>query len=98
MSRKTQELPNMEGPGVAPLEIPEIDKAINRYQKRKEARCAESPGEVAAKKELKALLHAHRDKLPRNEEGTPFYRYDDRDYLLEEKLSVKRAEGAEDEV
>ena len=87
----------MEGEGVAPLEIPEIDKAIAKYEKRKEARVAESPGEIAAKKELKQILHQHRDKLPRNSDGTPFYRYEDTDYLLEEKLVRKSVAEPEEE-
>lgn len=89
MSKKNQELPGVEGEGVSPLEIPEVDKAIAKYQKKKDARVAESPGELVAKRELKAILHQHRDQLPKNADGVPFYRYDDRDYLLEEKLKVK---------
>ena len=51
MSKKTPELPGVEGEGVSPLEIPEIEKAISEYEKKKEARCAETPGEIAAKQE-----------------------------------------------
>lgn len=86
---KNEDLPGIEGDGVAPLKIPDIDKAINKYQRKKEARCAVSPDEIAAKNELRARLHQHREELPRNAEGVPFYRYDDRDYLLEEKLKVQ---------
>jgi len=95
--KKTPELPGVEGPGVSPIEIPEIEKAIWKYQKRKEARCAESPGEIAAKKELRDLLHAHRDQLPVNEDGVPFYRSGDRDYALEEIMRVRRVETETDD-
>jgi len=98
MARKKQEeLPAMDGPGVAALEIPELEKAISKYQRKKEARCQASPDEISAKTELKALLHQHRASLPINAEGVPFYRSDGRDYVLEEKLKVKRVEGADEE-
>lgn len=93
---KNEELP-MSGPGVSPLEIPAIEKAINKYQKKKEARCQASPGEIAAKQELREQLHAHRDELPKNAQGTPFYRYEDRDYLLEESLKIQKVEGESEE-
>ena len=93
---KNQELP-ISGPGVSPLEIPSIEKAISKYQKKKEARCQASPGELAAKKELREELHAHRDELPKNEEGTPFYRMDGRDYLLEESLKIQKVEGEDED-
>ncbi len=95
---KNNDLPGIEGQGVAPLEIPAIDKAIAKYIKKKEARCAVSPDEIAAKNDVRAILHQHRDKLPLNGDGIPFYRYDDRDYLLEEKLKVRKVDdGSEDE-
>lgn len=87
---KNQDLPGVDGPGVAPLKIPEIEKAINKYQRKKDERCQASPGEVAAKQELRALLHEHKSELPVNAQGIPFYRYDERDYLLEEKLKVQK--------
>lgn len=97
MAKKQPELGGIEGPGVSPLEIPEIEKAINKYQRKKEARCAASPDEIAAKNELRALLHAHRDELPVNGEGTPFYRYDERDYQLAEKLKIRKIETDDDD-
>lgn len=97
---KKEDQPEMPlaGEGVEPLNIPEIDKAIAKYEKKKEARCAESPGELEAKRELKAVLHAYRDKLPTNAEGAPFYRSDEKDYILEEKLRAKKwADDDDDE-
>lgn len=92
---KNEEL-GLSGAGVEALEIPEIDKAIAKYQRKKEARCQVSPGEIAAKQELRDLLHAHREELPVNGDGIPFYRADDRDYLLEEKLKVRKVETADE--
>lgn len=97
MPKKQPELPAIDGPGVAPLEIKDIDKAISKYQRLKDVRCQASPGEIEAKQALKAVLHAHRDELPVNAEGVPFYRSEDRDYLLTESLKVRKVEGAEDE-
>lgn len=92
MTKQQTDLPAMDGPGVAPLVIKDIEKAISKYQKMKAARCEASPGELAAKKEVRAQLHAHREELPKTPEGVPFYRYDDRDYLLDEKLVIHRVE------
>lgn len=93
---KNNEL-GLTGPGVEAVEIPEIEKAISKYQRLKEARCVASPPEIAAKTALRTLLHQHRDKLPVNGDGTPFYRSDGRDYVLEEKLKVRKVETADDD-
>jgi hypothetical protein len=94
---KNQELPGVTGPGVEKLVIPELDKLINKYEKKKDARCAESPAELAAKKELRVMLQSVKDKLPTNGDGARFYRHDDKDYILEEKLSVRSVEVEEAE-
>jgi hypothetical protein len=83
-----QELPNVTGVGVEPLVIPDLDKAIAKYEKHKDARCAETPNEIASKKEMKFKLQQHRNELPKID-GKPFYRYQDRDYILDEKLTIK---------
>jgi hypothetical protein len=94
---KNEEL-GLKGQGVEALEIPAIEKAIAKYERKKDERCQATPGELAAKTELTALLHEHRQKLPVNEQGVPFYRCDGRDYLLEEKLKIKKTEqDGEDE-
>lgn len=85
----------LTGDGVETLSIPEIDKAIAKYQRKKEARCAETPGEIAAKTELQKQLHAHREELPVNGDGMPFYRCEDRDYVLEEKVKIRKVEAPE---
>jgi len=98
MPARNQDLPGVEGEGVAPLKIQAIDKAISKYQKKKEARCLASPDEIAAKNEVRQLLHQHREGLPVNGDGLPFYRYDDRDYVLEEKLKIRKVDdGSEDD-
>ena len=94
MAKANQEL-GLSGSGVEPLNIPEVEKAIAKYQKKKEARCAVSPDEISAKNELRAALHKHREELPVNGEGTPFYRCDDRDYFLEEKLKVVKVDSGD---
>lgn len=96
MGTKNEEL-GLSGAGVELLEIPDIEKAIAKYQKKKEARCQVSPAELAAKQELAEILHAHREELPVNGDGVPFYRCDDRDYLLLEKLKVRKVATPEDD-
>jgi hypothetical protein len=93
---KNSEL-GLEGKGVSALEIPEIEKAISKYQRKKDARCEASPDEIVAKRELQKLLHAHRDELPVSAEGVPFYRSDERDYLLEEKLKIRKVHADDDD-
>ena len=87
----------LEGKGVAPVKINDVDKAISRYERAKEKRCQASPAEIAAKQELAAMLHHHKDSLPRNEEGNAFYRHEGRDYVLEEKLKCRKVDDGTDE-
>ena len=88
---KKPELPGMTGKGVEPMKIPALDKLISIYEKHKAARCAESPGELAAKKELKFALQQHKNSLV-TKDGVCFYRSAEfeRDYILEEKLTVRK--------
>ena len=88
---KPQELPGVTGPGVEPMFIPTLDKFIVKYETAKAKRCAESPGELNAKKELKFALHQQAASLPLNAEGVKYYRSSEyeKDYILEEKLTVK---------
>lgn len=88
---KTPDFPEMIGEGVAPTVIADIEKAVTRYERKKEEWTKTSPGVVDAKRELRAAMHAHREELPKNEDGEPFYRYDGVDYTLKE--SVKRTEA-----
>jgi hypothetical protein len=84
---KTSDLPGINGgPGVTGIVIPAIDTAVDRYENKKDERCKASPGEIAAKGELKELLAANRDQLPVNKDGQRFYRRDGVDYILDEVL------------
>ncbi len=93
---KNNEL-GLTGPGVETVEIPEIEKAIAKYQRLKDARCQASPPEVAAKTTLRTLLHQHREELPADAQGTRFYRSDGRDYVLLETLKVLKVESDDDD-
>lgn len=94
MSEPAAEL-GLKGKGVEPLVIPALNKVIATYEDHKERRCAESPGEMAAKKELKFALQQHAEQLPRDDKGNPFYRYGDKDYILDRKMVIKHV--ADDE-
>lgn len=92
----TTPLPGLSGKGVAPLTIPVLDKAITKYERAKDKRCQASPAEITAKRELQDLLHKNAENLPKNGDGHRFYRLDDIDYLLEERMVRRRsADGDE---
>lgn len=92
---KTPDLTGLEGgPGVTGIVIPAVDAAVDRYEKKKEERCKASPGEIAAKGELKELLAKHREELSVNGDGQRFYRRDGADYILDEVLK-RRAVSTE---
>lgn len=95
---ETAAIPFAAAAGVTPLSIESLEKAINRYEKKKEIRCNATPDEVSAKNELLEELHKHRDKLPKKEDGTPFYRYEGRDYELEESLRCRKVDEGDDGV
>jgi len=98
MAERTAELPEMKGPGVEAFSVslPSVNKAIEGYEKEKEARCKISPKEVAAKATLLELLHKFKDKLPLNADGEHFYRYEGVDYVLEESLKRKKVDSDTD--
>jgi hypothetical protein len=92
---KTTELPLGGARGVAALSIPEIDKAVDAYERKKEKRCNASPGEIAAKRDLRDLIVKHRDELPTDEDGHRYYRKDGVDYRIEETLKRQAADDGE---
>lgn len=94
---KTPDLPGVAGPGVSALNIPSIAKAVEKYEQKKKKRCEASPGEIAAKNDLKQEMVANRDRLPVNEDGLRFYRHEGVDYILEEKLTRHAVDGEGDE-
>lgn len=94
---KTDDLPGIgSGKGVVGVVIPSLTKAINAYERKKDARCQVSPGEVSAKREVLALLAKNRDALPVNEQGHRFYRHDGVDYILDEVMKRRTADEADE--
>jgi hypothetical protein len=93
---KVIELPGIEGEGVAPISIPELDKLCDKYIREKEKRCKMTPREVAAKGDLMDAMHAHADKLHKNEDGEITYRFDDQTFVLrkgKETLQVVKGDS-----
>jgi hypothetical protein len=90
MPKQQSEL-HIEGKGVAPVAIPEIDKLADAYIKERDKRLKQTPREVAAKGRLIDALHKHTDKL-RNPDGDIVYRMDELLITLtpgKEKLQVR---------
>jgi len=90
----------VEGAGVSPVRIAEVDSLAELYIKERDKRCKQTPREIAAKGKLIDALHKHADKIGSNN-GTITYRYDDVVISLapgKEKLKVREAdEGNDDE-
>ena len=94
---KQDDLPEMEGPGIAPVKIPKIDKLARAYVEWRDQRIQALEGEVDAKRRLIEALHFHEDqiKLP---DGTLAYHYDDSLITLEagkDQLKVKASNVAD---
>lgn len=90
MAKKQTEMP-IDGPGVAPVTVPEIDKLADEYIRERDKRMKQTPREVAAKGKLIEALHKHGDQL-RNPDGDIVYRMDDLLVTLtpgKEKLQVR---------
>ena len=74
MSKKDiQDLPEMRGPGVAPIQIPALDKAGKKFLIAKEEHDEAKETLEAAKVELQAALEEHADELGRDAEGAVRY-------------------------
>ena len=87
--KMTEDLPGVEGEGVAQKKIPAVTKAANRYVEVRDARKALTDKEVDAKAVLLNAMHEH---------GLTIYRFDD--YIVElkngkENVKVKSADDAE---
>jgi hypothetical protein len=101
---KTAELPGVEGPGVAPVHIPEIEKLADDYVAARDRRMGLLEKEVDAKTKLAAALHKHADKIGKDADGEIKYVYrggekDRRVITLkpsDEKLNVKDVEAFEE--
>ena len=82
--KKQPELEGMTGPGVAPVVIPEIDKAAEKYVNIRDKRMLLTEDEIEAKGLLTELMKKHSLKT---------YRYDERLVELkpgEETVKVKK--------
>jgi hypothetical protein len=101
---KTQELPGVEGPGVSPVSIPEIEKLADAYVDARDKRVKLTTKEVEAKTNLLAALHAHEKEIGKTADGEIRYVYNggdkDRRVILlkpsDEKLRVKDVEAFEE--
>ncbi len=62
--------------GAEVVEIPELDTALEEYEKAKNRRVSASQKEIPLKEQVLALIHANEKKL-RQADGTLAYRYDD---------------------
>jgi hypothetical protein len=90
MAKKQAEL-KIEGPGISPVSLPEVDRLADTYIKERDKRLKQTPREVAAKGKLIDALHANAAKL-RNADGDIVYRMDDLLITLtpgKEKLQVR---------
>src|SRR5437763_12552165 len=89
---KQKDLPGVEGEGVSPVRIAEVDEACDEYVKLRDKRCTLTPKEIAAKAKLIDAIHSNAKKLPRNAEGSIVYQNSDFKISLapgQEKLKVK---------
>lgn len=77
MTTKPTELPGIEGPGVAPVAIEEIDQLVDAYVLRRDARMERTRQEVDAKSKLIIALHANVDKIGKDKDGAIVYRHQD---------------------
>jgi hypothetical protein len=101
---RTADLPGVEGPGVAPVSIPEIETLADEYVVARDRRMKLTEKEVDAKQKLSTALHKHADTIGKNEAGEIKYVYrggekDRRVITLkpsDEKLNVKDVEAFEE--
>src|SRR5437899_4326500 len=73
MSKKQDEL-KIEGIGVSPVRIKEVDAALDEYIPIKEKRCTLTPKEVAAKEKVMEKMRKNADKIGADGEGALVYR------------------------
>lgn len=97
----------LTGPGVEVKRIGSLTKKINDYLEIKDARCALTPKEVAAKKDVIAEMEKHADELRDSQTGNLMYQIDDKHYVVIEPAKVtiklkdnkpaKKKKGKEDD-
>lgn len=76
------------GPGVEVKRIGSLTKKINDYLAIKDARCALTPKEVAAKKDVIVEMEKHADELRDPQSGNLMYQIDDKHYVVIEPAKV----------
>lgn len=94
---KTPDLPSIEGPGVAPKRIQEIEKAAEAYTTVRDKRVKLSAEEVVAKGNLIGLLHAHEAEIGKDENGVIRYKFDDTLVELAPKKEVLKVKDISEE-
>lgn len=100
MAKKQNDLPAMEGPGVAQPKIQVIEDAAEEFSKLQEKRKRIKEQEDEALDRLVAAMHIHEEKLGRNGEGYLIYKYDDMLVTLKpgnEKAKVCRLDEVEED-
>jgi hypothetical protein len=100
MTKKNAELPGIEGVGVAPVSIEEIDQLVDAYVLRRDARMERTRQEVEAKQKLITALHANVDKIGKDNTGAIIYRHQDLIVTLragKEELKVRTSEEEPEE-
>jgi hypothetical protein len=73
---KNDDLPGIEGKGVASVSIAEVDDAIEQYVAARDRRMTMTTFEVAAKQALIGALHTHAEEIGTSPDGTIYYRHD----------------------
>jgi hypothetical protein len=98
MSEQQEEL-NVSGPGVAPVDIAEINAAMEVYEDARDKRCKLTKKETDAKDVLITLLHEHEVTIGKGPDGAIRYKHKGKIAELvptDEKLTVKRIPKEED--
>jgi hypothetical protein len=102
---RTAELPGVDGPGVAPKHIAEVEKLADAYVDARDARMRRTEVEVKAKEKLAEALHKHADEIGKNPDTGEIkyvYRGGEKDRRVitlkpsDEKLNVKDVEAFEE--
>lgn len=100
-----QDLPEMKGPGVEAIDIPEINRAAKKYLEVRDTRMKLTEEEVQFKAELIEAMHKHQAKLPKKD-GETLYRFEV-DAITskiirlspgEEALSIKTAQSTSEAI
>jgi NAD(P)H-hydrate repair Nnr-like enzyme with NAD(P)H-hydrate dehydratase domain len=81
-TKKNSELPGIEGPGVSPIHIDELEELAAKYVKERDKRLVLTPREVEAKRELGNAMRKYEKDL-RQPDGRLVYRFDEQEIIVE---------------